>query len=151
MTPFPSGPNGSQLRIGDGERDAAVSALGEHYAAGRLTQEEYDERSGAAWSARTNAQLWPLFADLPPLVAPGTARPAARSGHGLAGHGSSAWPEQSRRPWWLRVGLTPVLLVVLAVVIFGHLHVVALVMISWFMLSRVRHWGRPRNQSRDRF
>ena len=38
---------GPELRIGDAEREATISALGEHYAAGRLTKEEYDERSDA--------------------------------------------------------------------------------------------------------
>ena len=45
--------NGPELRIGDAEREAAVTALGEHYAAGRLTKEEYDERAERAWAART--------------------------------------------------------------------------------------------------
>jgi len=31
-------------RISDGDRDAAVQALGEHYAIGRLDKAEYDER-----------------------------------------------------------------------------------------------------------
>ena len=39
--------NGPELRIGDDDREAAVTALGEHYAAGRLTKEEYDERADA--------------------------------------------------------------------------------------------------------
>lgn len=55
----------AQLRIGDSERDAAVAALGEHYAAGRLTREEFDERAGRATAARFDADLAPLFADLP--------------------------------------------------------------------------------------
>lgn len=55
----------AQLRIGDAERDAAVAALGEHYAAGRLTREEFDERAGRATAARFDADLAPLFADLP--------------------------------------------------------------------------------------
>jgi hypothetical protein len=59
-----------ELRIGDAEREAAVSALGEHYVAGRLTKEEYDERCAVAWQARTNAHLVPLFADLPRLHDP---------------------------------------------------------------------------------
>ena len=33
----------SELRIADADREAAASALGEHYAAGRLDQEEYDD------------------------------------------------------------------------------------------------------------
>lgn len=56
---------GAQLRIGDVEREAAVTALGEHYASGRLTKEEYDERVGVAYEARSLAALQPLFADLP--------------------------------------------------------------------------------------
>jgi len=55
----------TEMRIGDAEREAAVAALGEHYATGRLTKEEYDERSERAWAARTSSQVAPLFADLP--------------------------------------------------------------------------------------
>jgi hypothetical protein len=55
----------TQLRIGDIEREAAVTALGEHYATGRLSKEEYDERATVAYEARTLAALQPLFADLP--------------------------------------------------------------------------------------
>ena len=57
--------SGPELRIGDSEREAAVAALGDHYAAGRLTKEEYDERAARAWEARTRSALWPLFSDLP--------------------------------------------------------------------------------------
>ena len=55
----------TEIRIGDAEREQAVSALGEHYLAGRLTKDEYDERAAAAWTARTRSQLQPLFWDLP--------------------------------------------------------------------------------------
>lgn len=55
----------TEVRIGDVEREQAVSALGEHYLAGRLTKEEYDERAAAAWTAKTVSQLQPLFWDLP--------------------------------------------------------------------------------------
>ena len=55
----------AELRIGDTEREAAVAALGEHFAAGRLEKEEYDERTAAAWTARTSGALAPLFDDLP--------------------------------------------------------------------------------------
>ena len=65
----------AQVRIGDAERESAVTALGEHYAAGRLTKEEFDERSGVAWSARTAGDLAPLFTDLPRLQAHAARRP----------------------------------------------------------------------------
>jgi hypothetical protein len=65
----------NQIRIGDTERDAAAAALGEHYAAGRLTKDEYDERIDGVWSARFHDDLRPLFADLPSR-APAASRPA---------------------------------------------------------------------------
>jgi hypothetical protein len=65
----------AQVRIGDAERESAVTALGEHYAAGRITKEEFDERSSVAWSARTSGDLVPLFTDLPRLQAPAPRRP----------------------------------------------------------------------------
>ena len=52
-------------RIGDTERDKAVSYLQEHLAAGRLDQMEFDERLTTALSAKTADELDPLFADLP--------------------------------------------------------------------------------------
>src|SRR5947209_8387577 len=69
----------AQLRIGDTERDEAVTTLGDHFAAGRLTREEFDERVDKAMQARFEKDLVPLFADLPaknPPAAP--ARPRHR-------------------------------------------------------------------------
>jgi len=70
--PFPGGgsdparPRGPHaLRIGDAERDAAATDLGEHYAAGRLTLDELNERLDAVFSARTFGQLNRIMADLP--------------------------------------------------------------------------------------
>jgi hypothetical protein len=57
------------IRIGDTERDEAVSALGDHFAAGRLTREELDERIDQAVQAKFSTDLEPLFADLPKAVA----------------------------------------------------------------------------------
>src|SRR3712207_6156704 len=64
------------VRIGDAERDRAVSTLGDHFAAGRLTREEFDTRADQAMAARFDADLRPLFADLPrsePTPSPGPA------------------------------------------------------------------------------
>ena len=36
-----------QLRVGDNERDNALAALGKHYAAGRLSGEEFVRRVAA--------------------------------------------------------------------------------------------------------
>ena len=53
---------GPPVRIGDVERESAAWALGEHYAAGRLSDSEYDERATLAWAARTHADLAPQLA-----------------------------------------------------------------------------------------
>ena len=60
----------TQLRIGDTERDRAVAALGDHFAAGRLTNEEFEQRMEQAIKARFNDDLDPLFVDLPHTVEP---------------------------------------------------------------------------------
>ena len=48
---------GDSMRIGDSERDEAVSMLQEHHAEGRLSTEEFDERMGKALEARTGSDL----------------------------------------------------------------------------------------------
>jgi hypothetical protein len=53
------------LRVSDADRDRAISELSEHCQAGRLTADEFDERSGQALQARTGTELAALFADLP--------------------------------------------------------------------------------------
>ncbi|MFC7649612.1 DUF1707 domain-containing protein [Streptosporangium lutulentum] len=55
------------LRIGDAEREAVMTALREHYAQGRLTHEELDERLELALSSRTGRELALVGADLPDL------------------------------------------------------------------------------------
>jgi hypothetical protein len=64
------------LRVGTAERERAAGALGEHFAAGRLDVDEYDERVGRAYAAKTADELAVLFTDLPrPLPPP--AQPVA--------------------------------------------------------------------------
>lgn len=63
------------LRASDQDRQEAVLALSDEYAAGRLDREEFDRRQARAQEAVYLHELDPLFADLPARVAP-TARPA---------------------------------------------------------------------------
>jgi uncharacterized protein DUF1707 len=58
---FPTG----DIRVSDAERDRAIAELSEHFQTGRLTREEFDERSGLALRARTGDDLRELFTDLP--------------------------------------------------------------------------------------
>lgn len=64
-------PNPQPMRLSDGDRNAAVSRLRDNLDAGRLTTAEFDQRTAAVLDARTQAQLDPLFSDLPPVSAPG--------------------------------------------------------------------------------
>ncbi|MEV7969872.1 DUF1707 domain-containing protein [Sphaerisporangium sp. NPDC088356] len=58
------------LRIGDAERDEVMTALREHFAQGRLTHAELDERLDTALAARTAGDLRQVTADLPGPSAP---------------------------------------------------------------------------------
>jgi hypothetical protein len=63
-TPNESFPR-ADVRVSDAERDQAIAELSEHFEAGRLTQEEFEDRAGRALRARTGSDLAELFADLP--------------------------------------------------------------------------------------
>jgi hypothetical protein len=55
----------ASMRASSADRERAVDVLKAGFAEGRLTQDEYDERMGQAYSARTYGELTALTADLP--------------------------------------------------------------------------------------
>ena len=55
----------AQMRASDADRDAVLAELSEHFQAGRLTQDEFDDRAGRALAARTWGELGDLQQDLP--------------------------------------------------------------------------------------
>lgn len=57
------------LRASDEQRDRAAAEIREHFAAGRLTDEELSDRVQQAYAARTQGELNALLADLPKLPA----------------------------------------------------------------------------------
>jgi hypothetical protein len=64
---------GSGVRIGDAERERVATGLREHYAHGRLTLEEFQQRLDAVFAAKTDTDLAKVTADLPhtdPYAAP---------------------------------------------------------------------------------
>jgi Domain of unknown function (DUF1707) len=63
-----------RIRASDADRDHAAAQLREHYAAGRLSLDECQERVSATLAARTFGDLAALSADLPDLV-PAAAAP----------------------------------------------------------------------------
>ncbi|MCI1747825.1 MAG: DUF1707 domain-containing protein [Acidipropionibacterium sp.] len=58
-----------RIRAGFADRDATLSRLGDAYAAGYLDQQEFDERSSRATTARFRDDLVPLTGDLPQALA----------------------------------------------------------------------------------
>jgi hypothetical protein len=64
MTDF-SDPATAGARLSNADRDEAVAALARAHGDGRLTADEYTERSTSARSAVTRGDLAPLFSDLP--------------------------------------------------------------------------------------
>jgi len=70
---FPPG----DLRVSDADRDRALAELSEAFRVGRITADEFDQRSGQALAARTGKELTALLVDLPPHRAPATPATAA--------------------------------------------------------------------------
>jgi Domain of unknown function (DUF1707) len=62
---------GSNMRVGDADREAIAAQLREHYADGRLTLDELNERIDQTFAAKTKADLNTVMRDLPHSV-PGT-------------------------------------------------------------------------------
>ena len=56
-------------RASDSDRERFCAALERHFADGRLTQDELNERLGTALRARTLGELYALVSDLPDLPA----------------------------------------------------------------------------------
>lgn len=87
------------IRIGNQEREAAVSALGEHFAHGRLEADEFDERVSAAYAARSSADLDRLFDDLPRPPAPPPPPPPAPLPAPPAPAPMPVWPPAPSAPY----------------------------------------------------
>lgn len=78
---------GFNVRVGDADRDAVAAQLREHYADGRLTLEELNERLDQAFAAKTKADLSTVMRDLPQAT-----RPAAGMPYGGTAWQGPAWP-----------------------------------------------------------
>jgi Flp pilus assembly protein TadB len=130
----------SQLRIGDDDRETAARELGEHFALGRITADEHAERLDRIWAARTQAELGPVFADLP---RPPSARPAAR--------GQAAWgswhPPVVRSGGWrppaIPFLLKALLAVIVVVLVLSHLSLLVVALLLYvFGVRRLARRGR---------
>ena len=72
---------GYNVRVGDADREAVAAQLRDHYADGRLTLDELNERLDQTFAAKTKADLNTVMRDLPQ---------ATRSTTGMP-HGGTAW------------------------------------------------------------
>ena len=91
---------GSDIRVGDAEREAVASQLREHYADGRLSLDELNERLDQAFAAKTRADLHTVTRDLPvtvrPMASSGVSTWQQATGSG-SGHGPGAGFRQGTR------------------------------------------------------
>ncbi|MEV8638552.1 DUF1707 domain-containing protein [Streptosporangium sp. NPDC051023] len=108
---------GPEMRASDGDRDKVAGVLREHYAQGRLTVEEFDERLEQLYSSKTYGELARLTSDLPdvdlrrlPEASPRS--PERRDRHEAQNKGVAAmwgaWAAASGVNWaiWLILGVT---------------------------------------------
>lgn len=113
-----------QIRVSDQERERAVDTLRDHYAEGRLTSEELEERIERAYHATTRTDLSALMRDLPRYSGRRTRERLARANReawrahvtsytavngGLVGiwaltGGGDFWPAWSLVPWGMGLG-----------------------------------------------
>jgi hypothetical protein len=89
------------MRVSDAEREAAAAELREHFASGRLTQDELEERLTAVFAAKTRGDLSGLFTDLPASGADGgrTSGPGSSGGGPFSGGPFGAGPFGPRGDW----------------------------------------------------
>jgi hypothetical protein len=76
LPPSGQAPPAAGMRAATADRERAVDVLKAGFAEGRLTQEEYNDRMGRAYTARTYGELAKLTADLPHGAMPAWQPPA---------------------------------------------------------------------------
>jgi Domain of unknown function (DUF1707) len=86
-----------QLRVGDRDRDAVVQRLQQAFAEGRLDDEEFDQRTRAALTARMSSDLAALTRDLPAGTATAVAVTAGTAGGRAPGKFAIAYKTSIRR------------------------------------------------------
>jgi peptidoglycan/LPS O-acetylase OafA/YrhL len=83
------------LRAADTDREAVAAILGRALSDGRLAVDEYEERLGKAYAARTYGDLEPLTSDLPRQGSPSRPAPELVRGSLGTGRGPAARPHQA--------------------------------------------------------
>jgi hypothetical protein len=125
------------IRVSDADRERVADRLRDHFAEGRLSADELDERIAATLSAKTFAELRRVTKDLPdPSPAAGTAAAGPGRGYPPPWARRGGFAIRRRRPRILPLLL---LLLILALVIpgAGWLLVAAfkVVLLFWLVVS----------------
>ena len=148
----PHHPDLPHLRVSDPERQDAINVLGSHFAEGRLSLDEFEQRSAQAASAVTKSELDTLFRDLPPLS------PGAH----LMPHYSAAEVERARRdgvrPKAAILGMTAVGATAAAIVLNPFwkasaallLVIAAIAILLYVAKVGPDHWHTPSPRSMER-
>src|ERR1700677_1791597 len=93
--------SGFEMRVGDAEREAAAAEVREHFASGRLTQDELNQRLDQTFAAKTRGDLNAVFTDLPSAswrdATGGRSRATAGSAYG--GRTALGGPGQQWSEW----------------------------------------------------
>jgi hypothetical protein len=145
-----SGPGGGPggQRIGAAEREAAITDLRRHVDAGRLTPEEYEDRSVAAGRATTWAEITPLFADLPdPRPVPVSAALAQSPAPAPAAVGGLPISDRARETI---MAVTPIAAVILFFVTRSWLWFLAIPLMGALLYGSGGRRGRDRRRDRYR-
>ena len=118
---------GFNVRIGDADREAVAAQLRDHYADGRLTLDELNERLDQTFAAKIKADLDVVLRDLPHVPRPLTDAPAA--GFGNTAWQGPAWPGPTGRSDWDyangsgrrcgRAAFAPLLVLMWVALVFG--------------------------------
>jgi uncharacterized protein DUF1707 len=141
------------MRAADSDRAAVAAALGRHMADGRLTVEEYEERVGRAYAARTYGELAGLTTDLPSSGLPTPApRPVPRPLY--ASSCGAGWYSYRRgRLWagWMTMVLFVTAIWLVASIVGGTaIHVWPFWLIFWGFFMLRRPFGRAGGRSHPR-
>jgi hypothetical protein len=85
---------GNNVRVGDADREEVAAQLREHYADGRLTLDELNERLDQTFAAKTKADFSPVLRDLPQNAPPAATVPPMGSGWQGPGWQGPGWQVQ---------------------------------------------------------
>ncbi len=147
---------GDTMRIGNADRDATAAQLREHYADGRLTLDELNERLDQTFAGKTKADLNAVLLDLPHAVPSGPM--ATRSSWDYDnGNGDQGQRQGSRRPF---AAFAPAMTLVWLFVILGAVSLfgiggdrplaIELFLAALGLFRRLLGFGRRRGMGRPR-